>query len=164
MPGEQGAQEAGEIGATRLAAPSRVDVMLRAIVADLAAAVGTDRLTIGLRPTQAQEHVSRRDRTFGITLPGFSERAAADNRKRFGQLSALGRLRTGNMNIVGIGTKVNSCGGCYIRPRFHYGAPLRRLGCFVLANDPTMLGHARNCVSERGNLTMNERERGYKRR
>ena len=32
-------------------------------------------LTIGLRPTQAQEHFPRRDRTFEsiTTLPGFSE-------------------------------------------------------------------------------------------
>ena len=37
----------------------------------------------------------------------------------------------------------------------------RRLGCWYLANDPTMLDHARILLPTVGNLTMNERERAH---
>ena len=57
VPGEQGTRSHREIGATRLATPARLIGRAVAIVADLAAAIGTDRLAIGLRPAQAQEHI-----------------------------------------------------------------------------------------------------------
>ena len=81
MPGEQGARGHREIGATGLAAPARLIVRAATIIADLAAAMRTDRLAVGLRPAQAQEHVLRAASDIRMTLPGLSERAAADKRK-----------------------------------------------------------------------------------
>jgi hypothetical protein len=70
---------------------------------------------IGLPSARGQR---RRRNTFSaprsdirITLPGFSERAAADNRK----CRATGLpQREHKANIAGGRTKVNRCGGCYM--------------------------------------------------
>jgi len=55
--GEQRAGGDREIAAARLAAPARPVRRPWAGIADHAAAARADRLTIGLRPAQAQEHV-----------------------------------------------------------------------------------------------------------
>jgi hypothetical protein len=41
-------------------------------------------------------------------------------------------------------------------------AHLAKAWLFVLANDPTMLGHARTLLQSAGSLTMNEREQGHR--
>src|ERR1700733_3568054 len=45
-------------------------------------------------------------------------------------------------------------------PNFNM-AHLAKAWLFVLANDPTMLNHARTVLQSVENLTMNERERGH---
>ena len=57
VPGEQGAGGDREITPARLAAPARLALGSPTVVADHAAAGGTDRLAVGVGPAQAQEHV-----------------------------------------------------------------------------------------------------------
>jgi hypothetical protein len=57
VPGEQRARCHREIGITCLAAPTGLTGRAAAIITDLAAAIRADRLAVGLRPAQAQEHV-----------------------------------------------------------------------------------------------------------
>ena len=57
VPSKQGARRRRKIGPARLAAPARLVFRAAAVIASLAAATGTNRLAIGLRPTQAGEHI-----------------------------------------------------------------------------------------------------------
>ncbi len=67
--------------AARLAAPARLALHPATGVAGRAATVRTDRLAVGLRPTQPEEDVLHAGSDIRITLARLSERAAAESRK-----------------------------------------------------------------------------------